>query len=262
MTRGNPIVAEVLLGLTRHGTARLDNLGLLALEASALFVLWPKGGVDELLASQHSPYALSGVIMAMGLGMAYIALRTGAERVLLPGQHGLREWTLSTSLSLGRILRGYLTGQVVHSVHLLVLSSPLVLVAFTVSGGEWAALGWCVAAAVVQAVFYRLCGALTCLTIGQHATESLFVIRTILVVIYVPLGWLAPVTSHLAFTFHTLNESAATPLAGAAPDPAVFIAIYAGPGVIAALVLVWLLARMRRRAAGPDDGAGLSKAIG
>jgi hypothetical protein len=63
------------------------------------------------------------------------------------------------------------------------------------------------------------------------------VIRTILVVIYVPLGWLVPVTSHLVFTFRMLDESAVTPTAAAAPDPAVFLALYAGLSLIATLVL-------------------------
>ena len=145
--------------------------------------------------------------MAMGITTAYFALRAGAEEIVLPGQHGLRDWALATPLGLGRILRGYVLGQLVHSLHLLALSSPLLLMAFTVSGGEWAALGWCVAAALVQALFYRLCGAITHLTIGQHRTESYFTVRAILVVVYVPVGWLAPFTSHVAFASRVLGES-------------------------------------------------------
>src|SRR5262245_43770889 len=204
--RSNPLIIEVLAGLTRQGYAHLYYLALLALQASALFVLWPKGGVDELLASQHSPYALAGVIMAMGLSLAYFALRAGSEEILLPGQHGLRDWAWATPLSLGRILGGYITGQIIQSLHQLALSAPIILVAFTVSGGEWAALGWCVTAALVQALFYRLCGAITHLTVGEHGTRSLFTVRTILFAIYIPIGWIAPVTSHLALTYHPLTD--------------------------------------------------------
>jgi hypothetical protein len=262
MMRSNPLVTEVLIGFTRQGKAHFDHLGLLLLQASVLFVLWPKGGVEELLASQHSPYTLAGVVMAMGIAMAYIALRAGAERFLLPGQHGLRDWALATPLSLGRVLRGYLAGQIVHSVHMLALSSPLLLMAFTVSGGEWAALGWCIAATLLQALFYRLCGAITYLTIGQHEAESLFTIRAILGVFYIPIGWFAPATSHLAFTFRTLDETAATQQAvTAAPDPAVFLATYAGLSVLAALILCRLLLRERRRAADSDARADFRKAV-
>jgi hypothetical protein len=250
MMRSNPLVTEVLAGLTRQGYAHLYYLALLALQASALFVLWPKGGVDELLASQHSPYALAGVVMAMGLSMAYFALRAGSEEILLPGQHGLRDWALATPLGLGRILGGYITGQIIQSLHQLALSAPIILVAFTVSGGEWAALGWCVAAALVQALFYRLCGAITHLRVGEHGARSLFTVRTILFVIYIPIGWIAPVTSHLALTYHTLSESVGSQrISAAAGDEGLFLALYAGLCVAAALTVYVLLLRERRSAA-------------
>lgn len=260
--RSNPLVMEVLDGLTRKGPAQLDNLGLVLLQAAVLLVFWPTGDVAELLASQHSPDTLAAVVMAMGVAMAYIALRAGAEKVLLPGQHGLRDWALATPLDLGRILRGYLVGQLVHSLYLLALSSPMLLMAFTVSGGEWAALGWCVAAALVQALFYRLCGAITHLAMGQHETESLYTIRTILGVIYLPVGWLAPVTSHLAFTSRALGASVTNQAAIVEElDPVAFLAIYAGLSALATLAVYLLLLRQRRRMAGPPDHAGFGEAV-
>jgi hypothetical protein len=260
--RSNPLVTEVLTGLTRRGSAQLDHLAFLVLQASVLFVFWPKGDVTELLASQHSPYTLMSVVMTMGIGMAYIALRAGIEENLLPGQHGLRDWALATPLGLGRILRGYLSAQLVHSVHLLALSLPLLLMAFAVSGGEWFALGWCVAAALIQALFYRLCGAVTHLLMGQHRTESIYAIRTIIVVCYVPLGWLAPVTSHLALTYRALGETMTTPPAAAeAPDALAFLALYAGLTALAAVAVYRLLLRERRRMADPPDRAAVGEAV-
>ena len=260
--RGNPLVTEVIAGLNRPGYAHFYYLGALALQAGVLFVMWPKGGVDELLAGQHSPYTLAAVVMAMGLAMAYCALRAGNEEILLRGQHGLRDWALATPLGLGRILRGYVLGQIVQSLNQLALSAPLLLVAFTVSGGEWAALAACVGAALIQAVFYRLCGAITHLTLGQHGTRSLFAIRTLLAVVYVPVGWLVPVTSHLVLSYRALGES---PPAGAA-FPAgttawVFMATYAGLGTLAALMVYRLLLRERRRMAGPPDRASLEEVV-
>jgi hypothetical protein len=190
--------------------------------------------------------------MAAGLTMAYFALRAGAEEILLPGQHGLRDWALATHLNLGRILRGYLLGQLLHSLHLLALASPLLLVAFTVSGGEWAPLAWCMAAVLVQALFYRLCGAITHLTIGQHRAESYFAVRAVLLLFYAPVGWFAPSISHLALTSRALGES----MAAQPPDHVFFLATYAGLAVLAAIVLHRLLARERRGTAHPRAGAG------
>lgn len=260
--RGNPLVTEVLTGITRAGKAQLDYLGLLVLQAVVLLLWWPKAELAQTLESQHGPHTLAAVVMAVGVTVAYFALRAGAEEVMLPGQHGLRDWALATPLGLRRVLRGYLLGQIVHSLYLLALSAPLLLIAFTVSGGEWAALAWCLAAVLVQAVFYRLCGAITHLAIGQHRGESYFTVRAILLLMYVPVGWLVPFTSHIGFTSRALSESAATrPEFGSLPEEWVFLAVYAGLSVLAAIVLYRLLTRARRGMADPEAGARVSEAV-
>ena len=261
--RVNPLITEVLAGLTRRGKAQLDTLGLVLLQAAVAFVWWPKDTLTQVLESQHGPRTLTAVVMAVGVTTAYFALRAGAEQIMLPGQHGLRDWTLTTPLGLGRILHGYVLGQLVHSLYLLALSSPLLLMAFTVSGGEWGALGWCMAATLVQALFYRLCGAITHLTIGQHRTETVFAVRAILVVVYVAVGLLAPVTSHVVFTVHALGENRYTqPAFAAVPDHMAFMMAYAGLSLLAAFAVHRLLLRERRRMADRHDGAGVGEAVG
>jgi hypothetical protein len=247
--RINPLVAEVLYGLTRMGRAQLDWLGLLAVQAVVLFLWWPKHGVAQMLQTQHGPDTLLAVVIAIGVATAYHSVRAGAEEFLLPGQRGLRDWALASPLGLGHVMRGYVSGQLLHSLHMLLLASPLLLIAFTVSGGEWAALAWCIAAAIVQALFYRLSGAITHLAIGEHPGERHFVVRTIVFVVYAVIGWLVPVTSHVAFTSRLLGEGAPTqPAFAAVPDHWAFMAIYAGSSLLAALALYLLLRSLRRTA--------------
>jgi hypothetical protein len=243
--RSNPLIAEVLVGLTRGGRAQLDYLGMLLLQAAVLFLWWPTGGVARALEFEHGPRTLAAVVMAVGVTMAYAALRAGAEEVLLPGQHGIRHWILATPLRPGRLLRGYVLGQFLHGLHMLALSSPLLLMAFAVSGGEWAALGWCLAAALVQTLFYRLCGAATYLALGQYRGPSFHAVRAILLLVYVPVGWLAPATSHLALSYRMLAEDSAARPATTVPEPVIFLLIYAGLGAAAALAVYRLLARER-----------------
>jgi len=258
--RTNPLVTEVLAGLTRQGRAQLDYLGLLALQAAVLLVWWPKNGLTQALEVQHGPASLTAVVITVGLTLAYFALRVGAEEILLPGQHGLRDWARASPLGLGRILRGYALGQILHSLHLLALSSPLLLMAFTISGGEWVVLGWCLAAALVQALFYRLCGAIIHLTIGQHRIESQFTVRMLAFLFYVLIGWLAPVTSHVALTSRMLGESAiAEPAFATMPGYLTFLAGYAGLSLVAWLALHRLLARERRGKANFGDRADTGK---
>jgi hypothetical protein len=260
--RRNPLVIEVLRGLSRQGKAQLDYLGLVALQAMVLFLWWPKDNVAQVLESQHGPDTLIAIVIAVGITTSYHALRAGAEEFLLPGQHGLRDWALATPLRLGRILRGYVMGQLVYSLYQLALSSPLILIAFTVSGGEWVALGWCVAATLIQALFYRLSGAITHLTIGQHPAESHFVVRTVLVVVYALMGWLVPFTSHVAFATRALGEQTpGQPTFEWLPDHWAFIALYTGLSMLLALLLHLLLVRARRGMTGRRGGTDFGDAV-
>jgi hypothetical protein len=257
--RINPLVSEVLAGLNRPGKAQLDYLGLLLVQAVVVFLWWPKDGIAQALQSQQTPRTLIALVMAVGVTTAYFALRAGAEVIALPGQRGLREWARAP-LPAGSIVSGYIVGQLVHSLHLVVLSSPLLLMAFTLSGGEWPALGWCLAAALVQALFYRLCGAISHLSFGQHRDAVINTARTIMGAVYVPVALLVPVTSHLALVYRTLGEALPPePFIAAMPDGLAFVLIYAGLSVFAALAVHRLL--LRERGLTNADGAGVGKAI-
>ncbi|MGQ0749417.1 MAG: hypothetical protein ACT4PS_02670 [Betaproteobacteria bacterium] len=260
MMRTNPLVAEVFTGLNRAGKAQLEYLGLLLVQAVVVFLWWPKDGVAQALQSQHTPRTLLALVMAVGVTTAYFALRAGAEFNALPGQRRLREWA-RTPLPGASIVSGYIVGQLLHSVHLLALSSPLLLAAFTVSGGEWAALGWCLAAVLAQALFYRLCGAVTHLSLGQHREAVTGTVHTIMVIVYIPVGLFLPLTSHLALAYRTLGEDPPRQAAFAAmPDGLAFVLIYAGLSAGAALALHRLLLR-ERESANSADGASVGKAI-
>ena len=223
-----------------------------------LFLWWPKHGVTQMLDSQHGPDTLMAVVIAIGLSMAYHSVRAGAEEFLLPGQRPLDDWILARSVGLGAVLLRYVAGQLAHGLHMLLISSPLVAVAFTVSGGEWGAVAWCIAAALVQALFYRLSGAIVHLALGAHPGERHFVVRTLVFVVYAVIGWLAPVTSHVAFTARLLGEGAPVPPAFAAvPDHWAFMAIYAGSSVLTAFALYLLLRRRRRMARRSDLGEAI-----
>ena len=115
---------------------------------------------------------------------------------------------------------------------------------------------------LVQAVFYRLCGAITHLTIGQHRAESYFTVRVILLLVYVPVGWLVPLTSQIALTSQALGkDSVSQPAFALISDEAVFLATYTGLSVLATITLHYLLRRARRGMAGPRSGAGVGEAV-
>lgn len=249
--RRNPLVTEVLTGLARPGRAQLDHLGVLLVQAMVVLLWWPRDDMALMLEGQQGPDTLAALVIALGMATAYVAARAGAEELMLPGQHGLRDWALATPLALGRIVSGCLLGQLVHSLHLVAMAAPLVLMAFTVSGGEWIPLGWCLLALLVQALFFRLCGAITHLTVGQHADASRTAVRTILALVYVPLGLLVPFSSHIALTSRLLGEGSAGAVSTALAGPVTFLAFYAALGALATALLYALLVRARRGLPGP-----------
>ena len=255
----NPLATEVLQALGRPGRAQLDLLGMLALQTIVVLVFWPREELVTVLEARSPPLTLTALVITMGMTSAYTALRAGAEEMLLPGQRGLRDWALASPLSLGTVVCGYVYGELLQSLHAMALAAPLLLMAFTVSGGEWIALGWCLLAVLVQALFYRLCGAAVHLVLGRHPGASRGPVRTLLVTMFLPVGLVFPLTSHIATVSHALGEGAF--MTAAFPigvEPQAFVAFYAGLAVLVLVALCAGLAQMRRRAgvgAGGSDGA-------
>jgi hypothetical protein len=250
VARTDPLLAETVRGLGGRGRAQSDYLLYLALQAVVVFVWWPKSTLREVLAAGEAPNTLLAAVIAAGVATAWFAARAGAEEVLLPGQHGLRDWAAATPLALGRILGGYVAGHLLHTVHLLALSAPLLLTAFSVSGGEWDALGGCLTAIVFQATFYRLAGASVYLSIGHFGAMSILSVRAIVVLTYALTTAFAPAASPLALSARLLGAGAPALAPGAAlPAPLAFVLLYAAASAALLALLHVQLARARRGAA-------------
>jgi hypothetical protein len=248
----NPLLLETLRGIGRPARAQLDYLNYLVVQAVVVFAWWPKDGLLEVLGSGDAPHTLLAAVLAAGVLVSYYAVRAGAEEVLLEGQHGLREWTAASPLPVSRILAGYLQGQVVHALHLMSLSSPLVLMAFAVSGGEWIPLAWSFAAILFQATFYRLLGAVVYLAIGHHGAITFLAIRLALLLVYALGAALLPVASHLVLSARLLSLDGPPPVGiGPVPGPIGFVALY----LLASAALTAVLHRQLSRRE-PDVAAG------
>ena len=252
MRRANPLVLEALRGIPRGGRAQNAWLGYLALQGLALFLWWPpEHDLYHVLATGNPPDTLTAVVVALGATLAYYSLRAGAEELPLPGQHPLAEWVLGTPLSLPRILRGYLGGHLLQSLHAVALSSPLLLAAFSVSGASWAGIGWSLATVLAQAAFYRLVGALLHCTIGRRRTLTLVSLRAALLLGYAVTPFLLPAANHPMVAYRLFNPPS-TAGAPAFPEALVFVLLHVALCAAAALALGARLARLRRGARAGD----------
>lgn len=238
MSRINPLLRETWAGLGRAGRLQLDYLNYLLVQAAVLFFAWPKNTLGGRLDTESGPLTLLAVVITAGFSIAYYSIRVGAEETLLPGQHALREWRHATPLSPGRIVRGYLAGHLLQSVHLVVLSSPLLLLAYAVSGSDWPGLIWSVTAALFQATFYRLLGAAMTMSIGHYERLMSFALRAVLLLGYLlTWAWL-PAASHWRVSAQLLDG-------GGWPETTDFLLIYTGLCALLTAVLYRLLARRR-----------------
>lgn len=238
-------LAQSVTGLAGRGRAQLDYLLYLFLQAVVVFVWWPKSSLREMLAEGDGPDTLLAAVLAAGFATAWFSARAGAQEVLLPEQRGLREWTAHTPIAPVRLLAADLTGQVLLSVHLLALSSPLLLMAFATSGGEPGALMWCLTAIVFQATFYRLAAASVYLFIGHHGATTTVLVRAVVIATYLLTGVFAPAASHLVLTSRLLDGASGAEAALA------FMLVYAALSTLLLVVLYGQLTRLRR------DGAAV-----
>ena len=159
MSPANPLLVEAWRGLSGSAEASRGQLGWLLLQAAVLMLAWPWRSMQAVLLDDQPPRALLAVVVALGVCVSLAGVRAGAQAAPLPGEHPLQAWVASTPLALGRILRGWLAGQVLRLLHMLLLSAPLLLAAFAVSAADAAALGTLLLATALAGLFYRLCGA-------------------------------------------------------------------------------------------------------
>lgn len=197
LTKSNPLLAEAWAGLKGSGQVHLSYFNYLLLQAAVLLLWWPKSTLIGWLESESAPNTLLAVVLAVGVTVAYYSLRAGAEELLLPGQHSLWEWVLSTKLRLGRILYGYFCAHILQTLHAIMLSSPILLMGYAVAGNAWSGLVWSVTAIIFQATFFRLLGAVMYMLIGHYEHIMFLSLRAALVVGYLLIGTLLSITGQM-----------------------------------------------------------------
>ncbi len=254
--RPNPLVREVLEGLIVADRAHSIHLAHLSVQALVLFLWWPpRNDLYHVLATANPPDTLLAVVIALGVTHAWYSMRAGAEEILLPGQHPLGEWALASPLPLPRVLGGYLGGHLLQSLHAVFLSSPFLLAAYSVGGGTWPVLAFALAGLMMQALSYRLVGALLYLTLGHRRTLTMISVRAVLLLGYaLPLA-LFPAASHIMVSYNLFNApTSADP--GAIPEVATFLLLHAALSLLLIAALHLVLSRhLRGAAAGAGESA-------
>jgi len=244
MIYSNPLWRQAWRGLLHPGRAHLAYLNYLFIQAAVLFVWWPKNDLFTALEEEQGPATLMAVALAVGVSVSYYALRAGAEELLLPGQNPLREWALATPLRMGRIIGGYLAGHLAQVMQAAALSTPLVLAAYSVSGGEWPVLARLFAAVLLQATVFRLTGAVVYLAIGHYGTITLVFIRLLFAAGFIVPWAFFPAASYVVLVFQLFGVFQAP----SSPGPAALNFLgFVLSCILLCTVLAALLARLLLR---------------
>ena len=249
MIYSNPLWRQAWRGLLHPGRAHLAYLNYLFIQAAVLFVWWPKNDLFTILEEERGPTTLMAVALAVGVSVSYYALRAGAEELLLPGQNPLREWALATRLRMGRIIGGYLAGHLAQVMQVVALSTPLVLAAYSVSGGEWPVLARLSATLFLQATVFRLIGAVVYLAIGHYATITLVLIRLLFAAGFIVPWVFFPAASYVVLVFRLFGAFQSPSSPGPADPSALnffgFVLFYILLCMALSAVLARLLLRQR-----------------
>ena len=194
----------------------------LGIQAAVLVLAWPSEPVHQLLYQERAPWTLFAFAVALGATTAYLQLRAGAEELMNGESRSLSEWAVVTPVSLPALLSSYLGGHLVQSAWILVLSSPLLVIALVPSGSNLAALSWLGISVLVHALFFRLVGACLYAIFGQLGLVHFALVRltglTIYTVFFLKFDSLSHAELSRALTGHSmeggavLSDSMALPL--------------------------------------------------
>lgn len=211
----NALTTEAWRGLCSPGRPQLAYLGCLVVQALAVLIWWPESRLRGVLQAESAPDTLFMALVLLAVSLSYQNIRLGAEELMFTGQQSLREWLLSTRLPLWRILLGYSIGHCLQTLHWIMLSMPIVLVAWSVASGDWPGLGFCLLAVFLLASVFRFAGACVYLLAGHHGQFTYFALRVILITGYLVAGIVFPSISHWQVTENLLSISHAEDLSGA-----------------------------------------------
>lgn len=177
MMRGSVLVVETLRGLAVYGRPQTAYFYCLIAQAIAVVLWWPKNTRDF---SHSSPLALFAVLIALGATLSYHSMRVGAEEVMFSNQQSIREWLIATKVPLSNLYGGYLVAHIIQTLYWILLSCPLVVVAWSVDGGNWRALAAVIGLIALLSSVFRMIGVCIYLAIGQYGVFTWYSLRVIL----------------------------------------------------------------------------------
>ena len=241
--RVHPLITEAGRVIAGGATLKEAYFAMLVTQAVVLVLWWPKLTLVEALVSASAPVTLTALFIAIGVTLAYQALRVGVEEVAMAERQSMREWVIGARLPVVPLLLGWLGAQLLHATHWLLLAAPFIAIAAPLSGSPWLPVAWCCAALLVHTLCWNAIGALSYLHFGHHAMLTYLGARCVLASVYLVTALWVPSMSAVQLPYRLFEK-------GLAPA-ALAIDFIAGHVAVLLVLLILLgsqLQRLRRSA--------------
>ena len=184
----NPVMTDMWRATHSFGKSQFAYLFCLSLQALALILWWPDANIGTALSKQHAPGTLFATLIAVAFTICYQSVRCGAEEIIGANQQSIREWLLSTRLTIRTLVTGYLLGHFLQALHWLLLSMLIVLVAYAIGDSSLSALTLNLIAIFLMSYFYRLFGVGTYLLLGHYDDLVYYITRIMLFAAFIGAG--------------------------------------------------------------------------
>lgn len=202
--RGNVLLTETTRGLARFGRPQLAYFYCLAIQAGAVLLWWPKVSGQV---GQNPPLTLFALLLTLAATLSYQSIRMGAEEILLAGQQSIHEWLVATAVPIGTLIRGYVIAHIIQTLHWVLLSLPLVVIAWSIDGGHWNSVMLALGVILLLATAFRIAGVCVYLAIGQYGQVTWYSLRVLLVLGFVAVAGLYPAANVWKLTEELLSMS-------------------------------------------------------
>jgi hypothetical protein len=172
---------------------------------------WPTGGGATVTAFAHEPAAANIVLFATVLAVLFLSLNLAVENTRPEGSLPFEDWIRHSPLSAFRVVAGKVTALLLHTLFLVSLPLPIVLIAGSVSGSPTLEILRAFLLLAVMCATYRLYGLflLSFVNLGRFTINFLLWTPVLLLFLVTPnlAPRINPIVGLLASQGRTLGET-------------------------------------------------------
>jgi hypothetical protein len=138
---GNPFIAQDLSSAYTRPQALRSYLAVIAAMSGVLMIWWPRSPLASYLRSGMTPDTFFAAAIGLLGCMTYVSVRFGAEDFAEENSSQIHDFVTLTPVPVSSVVAGKLVTAVLHTLFLLVLGLPFLVIGSSVNGTSIAVIG-------------------------------------------------------------------------------------------------------------------------